>query len=393
MKKIKLFTLAVLGAATVGFASCSQEDTEAASNNQNIRKNAIAFNVLGTQQKGTRGTAITTDNYLSQISTFSVWSYTGDSPYENYFGIFDDKTDKNVGVDINGDGKGNWSFANPEEQAYWPTGNEHLGFYAITNSKHRLYNTNFYQNVINEYSIPGMVYIVPREVENQEDVMYAATSDLTATSNAGTVPLLFKHALAQIAFKAKTSNSKFNVEIQSITLHNIYSRMFISPLGIDAVNGIYTLDVNNYSVGLASPVTFGYASGTVDANDVDGAMLLAPQIACGINGTKSNANMGTPWATTESAPVTIETADANKQQYIEVKCKIKFGNVYLVGSESSYGTTYIPITTNWQSGKRYVYTLDFAGGGYKDDGTPMLKPIKYTVKVTDWTDSSSILSM
>lgn len=392
MKKIKLFTLAVLGAATVGFASCSQEDTEAASNNQNIRKNAIAFNVLGTQQKGTRGTAITTDNYLSQISTFSVWSYRGDFN-SNYFGIFDTKAGKNVGVDINGDGKGNWSYANPEEQAYWPTDDEPLSFYAITNSKHRLSNTNFYRNVNNEWAVPGMVYIVPREVENQEDVMYAATSELTATSNAGTVPLLFKHALAQIAFKAKTSNSKFNVEIQSITLHNIYSTMFISPLENDAVNGIYSLDVNNYSVGLASPVTFGHASGTVDANDVDGAMLLAPQIGCGINGTESNANMGTPWATTESAPVTIKTADANKQQYIEVKCKIKFGNVYLVGSESSYGTTYIPITTNWQSGKRYVYTLDFAGGGYKDDGTPMLKPIKYTVKVTDWTDSNSILSM
>lgn len=392
MKKIKLFTLAVLGAATVGFASCSQEDTEAASNNQNIRKNAIAFNVLGTQQKGTRGTAITTDNYLSQISTFSVWSYTHDNPEENYFGIYSPSAGKFVGVDINGDGKGNWSYANPAEQAYWPTDDEPLSFYAITNSKHRLSNTNFYQYDINN-SVPGMVYIVPREVENQEDVMYAATSGLTATSNAGTVPLLFKHALAQIAFKAKTSNSKFNVEIQSITLHNIYSRMFISPLGIDAVNGIYSLDVNNYSVGLASPVTFSYASGTVDANDVDGAMLLSPQIGCGINGTDANANMGTPWATTESAPVTIKTADANKQQYIEVKCKIKFGNVYLVGSESSYGTTYIPITTNWQSGKRYVYTLDFAGGGYKDDGTPMLKSIKYTVTVTDWTDSNSILSM
>lgn len=66
---------------------------------------------------------------------------------------------------------------------------------------------------------------------------------------------------------------------------------------------------------------------------------------------------------------------------------------YVIGSESSYQTIYVPFsnvdatTTGWEPGKCYIYTLTF-GGGYDDQGKPILTPITFEPSVEDWVDAS-----
>ena len=76
-------------------------------------------------------------------------------------------------------------------------------------------------------------------------------------------------------------------------------------------------------------------------------------------------------------------ADANNESYLEISCKIKQAGVYVLGSDSKYGTLYVPFGTTWGMGKRHIYTLIF-GGGYDDNGKPILKPINFEAETSDW---------
>ena len=80
-------------------------------------------------------------------------------------------------------------------------------------------------------------------------------------------------------------------------------------------------------------------------------------------------------------------ADAAKQSYLEISCKIQQSGVYLCGSANAYGTIYVPFGASWEPGKRYIYTLIF-GGGYDADGNAILKPIEFDADTTDWVDNA-----
>ena len=43
--------------------------------------------------------------------------------------------------------------------------------------------------------------------------------------------------------------------------------------------------------------------------------------------------------------------------------------------------------TGWKPGKRYIYTLIF-GGGYDDQGEPILSPITFNAATADWVDAA-----
>lgn len=88
----------------------------------------------------------------------------------------------------------------------------------------------------------------------------------------------------------------------------------------------------------------------------------------------------------------IETANAEKESYLLIECKISIGDVYYSGSKSGYGTVYVPFQADWQPGMRYIYTLKF-GGGYNKDGKAILQPINFDASVEEWpTDENSTKS-
>lgn len=89
----------------------------------------------------------------------------------------------------------------------------------------------------------------------------------------------------------------------------------------------------------------------------------------------------TAWDTS----ISKEDADKDEnsyQSYLEVGCKIEQN-----GATAYEGTLYIPFGTEWQPGKRYTYTLIF-GGGYDDQGKPILTPITFEPSVENWVDAS-----
>mgnify|MGYP002228332836 FL=1 len=59
--------------------------------------------------------------------------------------------------------------------------------------------------------------------------MYAISRGVDKNTNAGKVKILFKHALSQACFKAKTEMESMRVDVEDIQIHNI------------AVNGDLTL--------------------------------------------------------------------------------------------------------------------------------------------------------
>ncbi len=72
----------------------------------------------------------------------------------------------------------------------------------------------------------------------------------------------------------------------------------------------------------------------------------------------------------------------NSQSYLIIDCKIEQN-----GLLRHNGTLYVPFGADWQSGKRYIYTLIF-GGGYDENGNPILTPIQFDAETTEWVDDA-----
>ncbi|MEG3048549.1 MAG: hypothetical protein RR872_07940 [Mucinivorans sp.] len=87
--------------------------------------------------------------------------------------------------------------------------------------------------------------------------------------------------------------------------------------------------------------------------------------------------------------------------YLKVMCKISNTSttpaIYYHGSATAYAAIYIPLSSTdnaatnpqpiWVANNNITYTLNF-GGGYADNGNPILTPIKFTTDVTNWTDAT-----
>ena len=91
----------------------------------------------------------------------------------------------------------------------------------------------------------------------------------------------------------------------------------------------------------------------------------------------------TAWNTTYSTA----QANTNKESYLEISCKIQQSGSYLFGDDTTFKTLYVPFGASWQPGNRYVYTLIF-GGGYDENGNPILTPINFEADVEGWTDAA-----
>ncbi|MDE6278660.1 MAG: fimbrillin family protein, partial [Paramuribaculum sp.] len=93
-----------------------------------------------------------------------------------------------------------------------------------------------------------------------------------------------------------------------------------------------------------------------------------------------------------------DPSNSAKGAYLSIKLQIATAEtgvqVYPFPSNGQCQWAAIPIDTNWEAGKKYIYTLDLThGAGYVDPndpipGNPVLGgPIKFTVDVVDWVDT------
>nr|WP_295400426.1 fimbrillin family protein [uncultured Prevotella sp.] len=280
--------------------------------------------------------------------------------------------------------KGNWDYAKAEDLRYWPESTK-LNFYAISPASFvDDMIPNFGWNIAKDSKT--ITYSSCDEYNKNHDatnydVMYAVAKDQTKNKNNGKVKFNFKHILSQIVFQAKTQYEGMQVDIKDIKIHNINrTGTFTFPTTAEAsptqsnwqtpaavpANGIYTVVMNQ-------AITVNSATKPTDISSKT-PLLLVPQ------------KLNNPW-NTKTTPKTKEQADKDYESYLEINCRIQQNGVYVFGKDK-YTTLYVPFEASWDPGKRYVYTLIF-GGGYDDQGQPILSPINYDATAEDWPDDTN----
>lgn len=381
MKKV-IFGTAL---ASMALLSACSSDNELA-NVETTANNAIGFHVVGNKAE-TRANLITPDNLTT--TDFNVYAFTKDG--KAFMGQSDTGFAWNGINIVNKDGK--WDYATASDLRYWPEITTPLDFYAVNPST---VGENDRMNLSWDMtsSIQKIFYTTVDEHGNEKghtnyDVMYAIAKDQTKETKSGKVALTFKHILSQIAFKAKTKEADMKVEIKGMKIHNFQTGgTFTFPADANtaatregnwAPNGINAL---TYSIGVKNKTT-------VDSKDKATEIFTEPILFV--------PQKLIPWATTPSSPMTKEAADAAKQSYLEVNCKIWKDGHLIFGTETEvkdltdpegYKTLYVPFGTSWEPGKRHIYTLIF-GGGYDDQGNQFLMPINFEATVEDWKDVTS----
>lgn len=387
MKKNLFMTAAAIAALLTG---CSTDEEIA--NIETSAKNAIGFNIVSNSAE----TKATIYGPNSKDFGFDVFAFDNLNNYfmgkegEHGYTQNADHSFTHDGVQIIPTDAGTWVYKNTEEVAYWPTTNS-LNFYAVS-------PTNFSKSTSVPFtwsikpSTKTISYSTVDEFNNKEgnknmDVMYAVAENQVKGTNGGIVKLHFKHILSQVLFKAKVQYEAMTVTIKDMKIHNFAAGgTFTIPEGEPAQSHwgdttpwlfIYTTKKEKTDISASTTKTEEAVWITPKADP----MLFVPQKL-------------TKWETTSGSSFTKKQGDDSKQSYLEIEMKLAQNGQYVIGSENEYKTIYVPFTniddnnvTGWEPGKRYIYTLNF-GGGYDDQGKPILTPITFDAKVTDWSDAS-----
>lgn len=365
--------LAVAAVATV-FASCSNEEELA--NVSKSESNAIRFaGISGLSD--TRTTPINTTNLTT--TNFDVMAFMS-SDNALFMGGKHVTGASDHGVKIVYKTSA-WDYEDPDQMAYWPTeGN--VDFYAVSPTLTTMTFPFFAYDMTSDAKT--ITYATFDEYGSSEgpnhDVMYAVAKGRNKENN-GTTPVQmnFKHILSQVVFKAKTTSSILEVDVENVKIHNfVHGGTFTLPEEEPAMSnwspspvaeGAYTVKLNAANVVTNNAV--------VDLSDMNSPLMMIPQKL-------------TKWSTySAGAAVSKSDADKKKECYLEISMKLKQNDSYLIGSATEYKTVYVPFDngTGWEPGKRYIYTLIF-GGGYDDNGEPILSPITFNAATTNWVDAT-----
>lgn len=369
MNKIYLFTAAF--AVMASLSGCS--DTELASIDTAQEKTPIGFHTVGSQM-GSRATIINSGDITK--TDFKVYAF--DKAGKAFMGNNDKEEDAMAhnGVHITYNVATNaWTYANPADLRYWP--DSQLDFYAVSpgtvkDEELKMYYNWKINNVAQTITYTSFDEYGLANTHQNPDVMYAVAKG-QRKANGGKVNLAFKHILSQVLFKAKTNDDKLEVEISGIKFCNAQlGGTFTIPAGEpQRTNWTQVPAASKLTVGMDGQVTVKSTGTDVFTKP----MLFVPQIL-------------TAWIPFTE---TKKEADDAKHSYLEISCRIKQNDVYLFG-KGGFESLYVPFSATWDPGKRYVYTLIF-GGGYTDQGEPILTPINFNATVEGWpTDENSTQS-
>lgn len=336
-------------------ASCSSDDVVSTNTGR-----AIDFRT----SVGTRGTETTTAN----IDKF--WVTAIDEAGANYFSK----------QEFTKDG----GFFTSSPVYYWPAGT--LNFFAYSPSEKDLGAT-----VTIDKDTKNLADFSPAtEIANQKDFVTATASDTRAANETNGVELTFAHQLSQIEIKAKNTNAGYVYKVVGVRIGKPVSKGTFT-FGANTW-ALTTTEKANYAVEYTSaPITLAADAATMMGVADDNAMLLPQQLVAWIPET--------------------DKANTKNGAYIALKIQIttKDGARVYPATGKDYDWAAVAINTNWEAGKKYVYTLDFSNGAGKVDpekpqpvdptdpfkpGEDILgKPIKFTVIVTPWDSADQPVEM
>lgn len=388
--KTKIFIGAL---AAIMLTACSNDDLTSV----NHDGNEIAFNVV--TNLSTRASDVYCNNNLP--GSFKVWATYGGSTY------------------ITGDDivMQNNKWINTSGTRYWPeTGN--VTFFAHTNAG-EAFKWNNGAPTIEDFT-------VGTDVAAQKDLIYAVkTQGKTA---AGQVTFNFRHALSQVVFQAKNTNKNLYVEIDEVTICKLGEKNTFTYPSQDTDNNIVnhtgttgsitynsswgtwgelTDSSTNYSVSFAKVAVKGDSTvkSLTSANETDKeysskAMLLLPQ-------TRTAWDINTQKDGEGETKLSVKPAEQTGTYFL-VKCRIyNVANASIGyqstdvclwgGSDGATKNAAIPVSINWEQGKKYIYTFVFGdgNGGYDPEPEPgpnpepVLVPITFNVTVDDFVPVTS----
>lgn len=335
-----LITAAVLG---LGLVSCSQDEPVSENHGR-----AIDFRPA----MGTRAEEITNAN----LSSIKVAAFTDDATYFAPLEFV----------------KGTDGYFTSTPEYNWPGDDAELSFFA--------YAPSTIDGVTLTNDAKTLTGFSPAaDIASQVDFITSQASGKRSVNEASGVELTFNHQLSQIEVLAKADNEAYTYKITGVRIGQP-----VASGDFDFTTSAWTLgsDKAIYEETYETPVELSATAQSVMGTA--GNPMLVPQQLVAWN------------------PET-DAANSAAGAYLAVKLQINTvagAQVYPFTTDKQCQWAAIPLNTNWEPGKKYVYTLDLShGAGYVDPkdpepGKPVLGgPIKFTVNVLDWTDSAQDLDM
>lgn len=257
---------------------------------------------------------------------------------------------------------------------YWPTDDSQLSFTAYAPA-------NPGGDVAIDAGSKEMTGFSPAAaMADQVDFITAEATGYRSANEASGVELTFAHKLSQIKILAKTDNQTYTYKVTGVKIAQP-----VAKGDYDFTADTWTLGTDKavYEETYTEPVELNSTPASV-MGDGGSAMLIPQQL--------------TAW------DIANDSTNTAKGAYLAVKLEVATAAtgviVYPFPSEPDSQWAAIPVDTDWQPGKTYIYTLDFTHGAGNVDpqdpkpGTPVLGgPIRFTVDVADWVNDNIDLPM
>ena len=399
----KTFFFAAL--AAVALASCSSDET-VATNDAAQDANVIGFRALndGVTRAAAKSSFATND----VIDVYAT--YDGTTKY------FQADFTKQADANFTSVAKYYWpsnigtTYASYTEYntAYGTSLTEEQFTALDAEAKKRTMTFNAFYGAAQSSSTPGSLaaaYTPDALASNQTDILYAKHS--TTSKEPSGVLLNFRHMLSQINVQAQNTNNAISVDISGVRIG------YVKSSGTFAYTDAATDTKNSGKLAQSTwtPTDFvAPESGHTYADDYKYDQTVTKTL----NGTTAAGELTSyvPWmlipqdmtgSTTQyqNAKADGTAADAPDLggAYIALKMTIYNWNGSARGAVIiPEQWCYWPISTNWNPGYNYIYTVNVANGGYmptdtngdKNLDSVLGSPIEISVSCTvdDWTDSA-----
>lgn len=342
-----------LAMATLVMASCSKNETLDINEGRGIGFHAMS-------NAGTRASEVTNNT----LKDFWVTALYNDNGSVYFSDVKFSSTNEN--------------FYTSTPSYNWPSGE--LLFHAIYPQQLDLGGTL----TLSKYAQKLEGFTVKSTIAAQQDLVYARATGTKEQNESTGVKLQFEHMLSQISVQVKSESNAYEYKVKGVVIGQIPSTGDLTDMN----TATWSTEVTNKVI-YEDDCTGFTMDGTYKSvmNATNGNAMLIPQTltAWDVQNDKDNSQ--------------------NKGAYIGVKVQIntKTGNrVYPRNEGMDYAYACVPISTEWEAGKHYVYKLDFSNGaGYVDPEIPVNPDpenpdpnqpgdeilggaIKFTVEVTPW---------
>lgn len=271
-----------------------------------------------------------------------------------------------------------WDKYNSNPTYYWPGQGRKLSFYAYAPSCEKLGNATVTLNN-NEKKIEGLT--VKTNIDEQHDFVYAYNegNDGTGLEEQANVGIVFDHKLSAIDVRAYTS-SDYVYNFAGVRIGGIYNKGNLADLaGEEWEIATDAEKVEFEKLFVEEPITM---------EQYNNERLLGELMNLN-NNTRDNFAFMIPQEFAAWDPIN-DPANDNGGAYIAVYVQINTADgvrVYPSSAEGDYAWVAVPVTADeWQTGYKYMYTLDFTdGAGYtapttQNPGVPVLGDAK--IKMT-----------